>query len=92
MVVDQSVGPVKWATPGTLAGFSILQQFLNKRLKLFGSKRNDPTVDALSNLSPWFHFGMYYTDIDLCYTLKQNFSRYLDNKLCKYNQRGELPL
>jgi deoxyribodipyrimidine photo-lyase len=24
---------------------------------MFNSKRNDPTVNALSNLSPWFHFG-----------------------------------
>jgi deoxyribodipyrimidine photo-lyase len=34
-----------------------LQSFINSRLKIFNSKRNDPTVNALSNLSPWFHFG-----------------------------------
>ncbi|KAG8231873.1 hypothetical protein J437_LFUL011778, partial [Ladona fulva] len=55
--VDRSVDEVKWAKPGTRAGLDMLQSFLDKRLKLFGSKRNDPTVSALSNLSPWFHFG-----------------------------------
>lgn len=30
----------------------------SKRLKLYDSKRNDPNVpQALSNLSPYFHFG-----------------------------------
>ncbi|KAJ9593744.1 hypothetical protein L9F63_014717 [Diploptera punctata] len=55
--VDRSVKPVTWATPGTKAGLTVLQTFCNSRLKLFASKRNDPTADALSNLSPWFHFG-----------------------------------
>lgn len=32
--------------------------FLGKaRLAKYAEKRNDPTVDALSNLSPYFHFG-----------------------------------
>uniref|UniRef100_A0A1B6H369 Deoxyribodipyrimidine photo-lyase n=1 Tax=Cuerna arida TaxID=1464854 RepID=A0A1B6H369_9HEMI len=55
--VDRSVGPVKGFVPGYKAGISVLQEFCNKRIKLFGSKRNDPTVNALSNLSPYFHFG-----------------------------------
>ncbi|CAG0889189.1 unnamed protein product, partial [Darwinula stevensoni] len=55
--VDRSVEEVQWATPGTRAGMQMLHEFIQKRLKLFGEKRNDPTVDALSNLSPWFHFG-----------------------------------
>jgi deoxyribodipyrimidine photo-lyase len=56
--VDCTVGPVFWATPGTRAGLTILHEFCQKKLKIFGTKRNDPTVDALSNLSPWFHFGI----------------------------------
>ncbi|XP_059480869.1 deoxyribodipyrimidine photo-lyase [Neocloeon triangulifer] len=55
--VDRTVGPVSWAKPGASAGLAMLNEFCSKRLKLFGSKRNDPTVNALSNLSPWFHFG-----------------------------------
>ncbi|GLH01467.1 CSON006582 protein [Gryllus bimaculatus] len=55
--IDKTVLPVKWATPGTTAGFKTLVSFCEKRLKKFSEKRNDPTQDALSNLSPWFHFG-----------------------------------
>ncbi|XP_065333593.1 deoxyribodipyrimidine photo-lyase-like [Cloeon dipterum] len=55
--VDRSVGPVSWAKPGSEAGLAMLNEFCCKRIKLFGSKRNDPNINALSNLSPWFHFG-----------------------------------
>lgn len=49
--------PVTWLEPGYSGGMKMLYSFINKRLKLFGSKRNDPVSDALSNLSPYFHFG-----------------------------------
>ncbi|CAG0884475.1 unnamed protein product [Cyprideis torosa] len=54
--VDESIGPVKWATPGTAAGLRVLEEFLTKRMKKY-EKRNDPNEEALSNLSPWFHYG-----------------------------------
>ena len=55
--VDRSVAEVQWAQPGTAAGLRQLADFCAGRLKLFADKRNDPTVAALSNLSPWLHFG-----------------------------------
>ena len=55
--VDRTVKEVDWAVPGTKAGAAMLEDFIRRRLKLFGEKRNDPNVDALSNLSPWIHFG-----------------------------------
>lgn len=55
--VDRTVDEVQWAVPGYSGGISTLESFVNKRLKVFGSKRNDPTLDALSNISPWLHFG-----------------------------------
>lgn len=55
--VDKTVGEVDWVKPGYRNAVGMLESFINKRLKLFGSKRNDPTVNALSNLSPYFHFG-----------------------------------
>ncbi|RVE51139.1 hypothetical protein evm_004282 [Chilo suppressalis] len=54
---DKSVGPVDWAKPGYDEAVKMLKSFIDKRLKIFSSKRNDPTQDACSNLSPWFHFG-----------------------------------
>lgn len=55
--VDESVGEVKWIQPGYRNAVEMLDSFINKRLKLFATKRNDPTVNALSNMSPFFHFG-----------------------------------
>jgi deoxyribodipyrimidine photo-lyase len=57
MDVDRTVDEVEWAKPGYTAGVAMLQSFIAFRLRKFNSKRNDPTENALSNLSPWFHFG-----------------------------------
>lgn len=55
--VDTTVGEVDWIQPGYRNSIHMLDSFINKRLKLFGEKRNDPNVNALSNMSPYFHFG-----------------------------------
>jgi len=55
--IDKTIEEVDWAKPGTDEGFKVLKSFIDKRIKLFGSKRNDPNENALSNLSPWYHFG-----------------------------------
>ncbi|XP_046842987.1 deoxyribodipyrimidine photo-lyase-like isoform X2 [Xenia sp. Carnegie-2017] len=55
--VDDSVKEVTWAKPGSKAGLLKLEEFSEKHLESFSSDRNDPTKDALSNLSPWFHAG-----------------------------------
>lgn len=44
-------------TPGEQAARDALQDFLINRLDGYASKRNDPTVDGLSSLSPYLHFG-----------------------------------
>jgi len=51
------VQPVDTFAPGTKAGHANLQQFVAQRIKVYGSKRNDPNVAALSNLSPWVNHG-----------------------------------
>lgn len=55
--VDEAVKPVSWAVPGTTGGLKMLNEFLTKRLKIYDAKRNNPNENALSNLSPWFHYG-----------------------------------
>ncbi|ELT97477.1 hypothetical protein CAPTEDRAFT_152478 [Capitella teleta] len=55
--VDRSVKEVDWATPGTTAGLKNLESFIQKRLGNFDADRNNPNKNALSNMSPWFHFG-----------------------------------
>jgi deoxyribodipyrimidine photo-lyase len=56
--VDESVIPVDWAEPGEKAARNILRSFIDKRLKGYDEKRNDPNEDHLSKLSPYFHYGM----------------------------------
>lgn len=56
--VDEKVGPVDdYFTPGTKAGLENLEAFARTRLKAYGTSRNDPNVKALSDISPWAHFG-----------------------------------
>lgn len=54
--VDTSVGEVNWIKPGYRNGIDMIESFITKRLKIY-DKRNDPNIDALSKLSPYFHFG-----------------------------------
>ncbi|XP_068457154.1 CPD photolyase [Clinocottus analis] len=55
--VDRAIGETEWAQPGTKGGMAMLESFIDVRLKLFDTKRNDPNTAALSQLSPWIRFG-----------------------------------
>lgn len=48
---------VDWAQPGYTGGIKTLEDFIKIRLKSYDEDRNDPNKNALSNLSPWYHFG-----------------------------------
>ena len=54
---DTDVKIVKWAKPGYKAGIKCLESFIQNRIKLYETDRNDPNQNALSNMSPWTHFG-----------------------------------
>jgi deoxyribodipyrimidine photo-lyase len=45
------------AAPGQVAAAAALRDFVARRLDGYADDRNDPTVDGLSGLSPYFHFG-----------------------------------
>lgn len=62
--VDRSVGEVVWAQPGTAGGITMLESFIDKRLRLFATERNNPNTDALSQLSPWIHSGVCVCEED----------------------------
>lgn len=53
---DKTVGEVDWIEPGYRSAIDTLDSFINVRLKMY-EDRNDPNKKALSNLSPFFHFG-----------------------------------
>jgi len=54
---DRTVPEVNWLKPGEEAAKEVLFDFLKNKLSLYVSKKNDPTEDVLSNLSPYLHFG-----------------------------------
>ncbi|XP_064615560.1 deoxyribodipyrimidine photo-lyase-like [Liolophura sinensis] len=76
--VDRSVTEVDWAIPGTEGGLRMLESFCNKRLKYFNADRNNPNKAALSNLSPWIHFGQI--SVQRCIlTVKEYRSKYKES-------------
>lgn len=44
-------------TPGEDSARKQLESFINNRLYGYSARRNDPSVDGLSGLSPYLHFG-----------------------------------
>jgi deoxyribodipyrimidine photo-lyase len=54
--IDHSVGPAATAG-GWRAARSRLRAFLEKKLSIYESDRNQPERDATSGLSPYLHFG-----------------------------------
>lgn len=55
--VDRDVTEVDWLEPGERAARRTLDHFLRKKLPEYDLKRNDPTEDSISHLSPYLHFG-----------------------------------
>jgi deoxyribodipyrimidine photo-lyase len=49
---------IDWIEAGEKAAHKQLQSFLSDKLTLYRDKRNDPIMDAQSNLSPYLHYGM----------------------------------
>ncbi len=57
VVTDRSVPAVDWIIPGATAAAKSLAMFLEERLPEYANKRNDPTLNFLSHVSPYLHFG-----------------------------------
>jgi deoxyribodipyrimidine photo-lyase len=55
--IDRSVDEVNWISPGSDAAMAALVHFAETKLKDYGEKSNDPTVDCSSKISPYLHFG-----------------------------------
>jgi deoxyribodipyrimidine photo-lyase len=55
--IDRSVGRSPFFMGGAAEGRRHLKRFIRHRLERFGDLRNDPSLDYLSNLSPYLHFG-----------------------------------
>lgn len=66
----KELSEITWATPGYKGGIKQLEIFCLQRLKDYAQKRNDPTLNNLSDLSPWFHFGKFLKIISFNFTFE----------------------
>jgi deoxyribodipyrimidine photo-lyase len=55
--VNTSMTEIDWIAPGHKAAQEMLQHFLARKLGRYSERRNDPTQDGQSGLSPYLHFG-----------------------------------
>lgn len=55
--IDKKVKPIDNFIPGENAANKILKQFIEKKLDNYAEDRNDPNKIAISNISPYLHFG-----------------------------------
>lgn len=55
--VDRSIKEVSWLKPGEKAAKKALREFTQQRLYSYDTRRNDPTKEGQSDLSPYLHFG-----------------------------------
>eukprot|EP00116_Pleurobrachia_bachei_P005365 sb/3465627/ len=57
VVVDEEVKPIELFRPGAKYGYAQMNAFFSNDLHRYKEKRNDPSVNAISDLSPWLHAG-----------------------------------
>jgi len=55
--INHDIKEVTWLKPGERAAKKVLKKFIEKKLRMYDTQRNDPTIDGQSNLSPYLHFG-----------------------------------
>lgn len=55
--IDRSVRPVSSFTGGTDNAHRLLGEFISQKLKYYTERRNDPSRDYGSHMSPYLHFG-----------------------------------
>jgi len=55
--INNEVNEVNWIESGEKAAASMLKEFLENKLEHYSQDKIDPNKNALSNLSPYLHFG-----------------------------------
>jgi deoxyribodipyrimidine photo-lyase len=55
--LDRSVAPVSSWHGGSREALRLLKEFVNHKLRHYGTQRNKPEIDHTSRLSPYLHFG-----------------------------------
>jgi len=55
--LDAEVKEIEWLKPGEREALKMMNYFIKEKLGGYTENRNNPAIDALSNLSPYLHFG-----------------------------------
>lgn len=55
--INREVKEVDWLKPGESAASLMLKDFIENKFDQYSVDKNDPNKNALSNLSPYLHFG-----------------------------------
>jgi deoxyribodipyrimidine photo-lyase len=55
--IDRSIAPVSSWRGGTNEALRLLKDFVQHKLRGYGTQRNKPEIDHTSRLSPYLHFG-----------------------------------
>jgi len=55
--IDRTVPPVNHFRGGTAEAKRLLGDFISHKLKDYGELRSDPSLDCVSHMSPYLHFG-----------------------------------
>jgi deoxyribodipyrimidine photo-lyase len=55
--IDRTVPPVNHFRGGTTEAKRLLGDFISNKLKDYGELRSDPSLDCVSHMSPYLHFG-----------------------------------
>jgi len=57
LTLDRSVSPVETFSGGRKEAMGLLHLFIKEKLKYYADRRNDPSTDYGSHMSPYLHFG-----------------------------------
>jgi len=55
--INQNIKPVEEIQPGENQAINVLANFIKNKFDKYSNDRNNPTLNAQSDLSPYFHFG-----------------------------------
>lgn len=84
--------PLSWIKPGSQAAHAVLKDFIETKLPHYASQRNDPNAAALSDLSPYLHYGQISAQRCALLTLDHEtffeelvVRRELSDNFCFYN-------
>ena len=89
--IDKAVKPSEYFLPGQMQAQKLLDEFVSDKLINYDTDRNNPSIDGLSDMSPYLHFGQI-SPLDIAMKVKQHQSESADAYLEELIIRRELSM